>query len=72
MSQTPTLHVLCGKLASGKTTLARRIAYENGAVSVSEDVWLSRLCPEEIATFEDYLVYDAERASGAASRAAAD
>jgi predicted kinase len=52
---TTTLHVLCGKLASGKTTLARRIAEESGAVLVCEDIWLSRLFPGEIATFSDYL-----------------
>jgi predicted kinase len=50
-----TLHVLCGKLASGKTTLAQRIARESGAVLVSEDVWLLRLFPGEIVTFSDYL-----------------
>jgi predicted kinase len=44
----PTLHVMCGKLASGKTTLARRIAEESDAVFVCEDVWLSRLFPDEI------------------------
>ena len=50
-----TLHVLSGKLASGKTTLARRIAQECGAVLICEDIWLGRLFPGEIATFEDYL-----------------
>ena len=51
----PTLHVLCGKLASGKTTLARQIAAESDAVLVCEDVWLARLFPGEIVTFADYL-----------------
>jgi predicted kinase len=51
----PTLHVLCGKLASGKTTLARQIAEESDAVLVCEDVWLSRLFPDEIVDFADYL-----------------
>ena len=50
-----TLHFLSGKLASGKTTLARRIAQECGAVPICEDVWLSRLFPGEVETFEDYL-----------------
>jgi len=50
-----TLHVLCGKLASGKTTLARQIAEESGAVLVCEDVWLSKLFPDEIVDFADYL-----------------
>lgn len=50
-----TLHVLSGKLASGKTTLAGRIAQEYGAVLICEDIWLDRLFPGEIGTFEDYL-----------------
>jgi predicted kinase len=50
-----TLHVLSGKLASGKTTLARRLATDTGAVLVCEDLWLSRLFPGEISTFADYL-----------------
>lgn len=40
-----TLHFVSGKLASGKTTLARRIAREQHAVLISEDLWLSRLYP---------------------------
>jgi predicted kinase len=51
----PTLHVLCGKLASGKTTLAKQIADQSGAMLFCEDIWLSKLFPGEIATFADYL-----------------
>jgi predicted kinase len=51
----PILHVLCGKLASGKTTLAKRIAEDAGAVLFSEDLWLSKLFPGEIVHFSDYL-----------------
>jgi predicted kinase len=43
----PTLHCICGKLASGKTTLAKRIAHECSTVLFSEDVWLSKLFPGE-------------------------
>jgi predicted kinase len=52
---TASLHVLCGKLASGKTTLAKQIAEQSGAVLICEDVWLSKLFPGEIVTFADYL-----------------
>jgi predicted kinase len=55
VEHTSTLHVLCGKLASGKTTLAKAIARETGALLFSEDIWLSRLFPGEILTFADYL-----------------
>lgn len=51
----PTLHFICGKLASGKTTLARRIANETGAIIICEDEWLTRLFTGQIKTFRDYL-----------------
>lgn len=52
-----TLHFTCGKMAAGKTTLARRLADEHRAVLVSWDLWLQRLYPEEIAVFDDFLKY---------------
>ena len=50
----PTLHLLCGKIAAGKSTLARRLASEPDRVLISEDAWLSRLYPGEIVSLEDY------------------
>lgn len=58
-SNKPTLHFLCGKLASGKTTLARQIARDIPAVLIIEDEWLSKLSSEMISTFQDYLKYSA-------------
>lgn len=49
-----TLHMLCGKIAAGKSTLARRLADAPGTVLVSEDALLSRLFPGEIRSLEDY------------------
>ncbi|MDJ0735178.1 MAG: ATP-binding protein [Nostocaceae cyanobacterium] len=57
MNKKPTLHFLCGKMASGKSTLARSLAKENNAVIISEDIWLSQLYSEEINNFQDYLKY---------------
>ncbi len=53
----PTLHFLCGKMAAGKSTLAKRLAEEHSAILISEDIWLQRLYPDEIRTFEDYVKY---------------
>ncbi|WP_193367545.1 AAA family ATPase [Pelagibius marinus] len=50
----PTLHLLCGKIATGKSTLARRLAESPKTVLISEDDWLARLYPGEIATLDDY------------------
>ena len=49
-----TLHFVSGRLAAGKTTLARKIVAENRAVFFCEDVWLSQLS-DGISSFEDYL-----------------
>jgi len=38
-----TLHFICGKAASGKTTLARKLAVEHGAVLFIEDEWVTML-----------------------------
>lgn len=59
MSSKPTLHFFCGKMAAGKSTLSAKLAAELQAVLVCEDLWLSRLYPEEIVTFPDYLKYGA-------------
>lgn len=51
----PTLHLLCGKIASGKSTLAHRLTVEHGAILLSEDQWLAQLYPGEILSISDYL-----------------
>lgn len=53
-SKTPRLHLLCGKVAAGKSTLAARLAAD-GALLVAQDPWMARLYPAELRTIEDYL-----------------
>ena len=38
----PTLHLVCGKIAAGKSTLANRLANAPATVLISEDYWMSR------------------------------
>ena len=59
----PTLHLLCGKIASGKSTLANRLAAEHAAIVLSEDHWLAQLYPGEILAIADY-VRSAQRIRG--------
>jgi predicted kinase len=49
------LHMVCGKIASGKSTLTTLLANAERTVLISEDVWLSRLYPGEILSIEDYI-----------------
>lgn len=51
----PQLHLMCGKIASGKSTLASALAVEHAAVLLSEDHWLTRLYPGEIRGVADYV-----------------
>ena len=54
-SSCPTLHLVCGKIASGKSTLAKRLAAQPNTVLLTEDEWLSCLFPGEIKVLGDYI-----------------
>jgi predicted kinase len=54
-----TLHFLCGKMAAGKSTLARELARAHQAVLLEEDHFLAALFPGEIRSIADYLKYSA-------------
>jgi len=51
----PVLHLVCGKIAAGKSTLTRRLTDDAKAVLIGEDVWLSKLYPGEICSVGDYV-----------------
>ncbi|MBC2656967.1 ATP-binding protein [Pseudomonas sp. MSSRFD41] len=53
----PVLHLLCGKIASGKSTLARQLAQAPGCVLICEDLWLARLYPQMIHCVADYQLH---------------
>jgi len=53
------LHLFCGKIAAGKSTLARHLAAEPRTVLISEDVWLNTLFGPEMRDLEDYVGYSA-------------
>ncbi len=53
----PTLHLLCGKIASGKSTLSAKLGSSPGTVIVSEDFWLGALFAEEMHSISDYVQY---------------
>ena len=52
---TPTLHLVCGKIASGKSTLTSRLAQAPQTVRISEDSLLAQLYPGQIASLADYV-----------------
>ncbi len=52
MPDRPTLFLICGLPGAGKTTLARELAGERGAVRLCPDEWLSDL---ELSLFDESL-----------------
>ena len=50
-----TLHLLCGKIAAGKSSLAAKLGAAPLTVIVSEDKWTAPLFGSEMATVEDYV-----------------
>jgi predicted kinase len=55
----PTLFLICGKIAAGKSTLAAELAAAPGALLISEDQWLAGLFRGEMRTVADYVQYSA-------------
>ncbi|WP_343067820.1 ATP-binding protein [Sulfitobacter aestuariivivens] len=49
--------MLCGKPASGKSTLTSKLSRVPGTVLISEDVWLSGLYSDQMHTVADYVQY---------------
>ena len=56
----PTLHLLCGKVAAGKSTLAAKLAASDNTILIAEDEWLAALFAEELQKPKDYLRCAAE------------
>ncbi len=51
------LHLLCGKIASGKSTLAEHLAQSEQSTIISEDQWLAELFKDELNSLQDYVTY---------------
>jgi len=56
----PTLHMICGKIAAGKSTLARDLARADTTVLISEDDLLKSLFGEHMSTPKDFVEYSAK------------
>ncbi|WP_135503823.1 AAA family ATPase [Roseovarius aestuariivivens] len=58
--QSPVLHLLCGKAASDKSTLAGDLALAPLTVYLAEDDWLSGLYGDRMQTLADYVTCSAK------------
>jgi predicted kinase len=49
------LHLACGKIAAGKSTLCAQLAAAPGTVLIGEDEWTKRLFGDEMRDVGDYV-----------------
>jgi predicted kinase len=52
---TATLHLLCGKIAAGKSTLSAQLGEAEKTIVISEDRWIDQLYAPELRTLADYF-----------------
>lgn len=57
--QPVTLHLLCGRIAAGKSTLARQLVQRPATLLIAMDDWMSTLFPTENRTIEDFAALSA-------------
>ena len=50
-----TLHMLCGKIAAGKSTLSTKLAQAERTLVISEDRWIEQLYGPDFKTLADYF-----------------
>ena len=50
-----TLHLLCGKIAAGKSTLCAELAAAPNTVVIAEDAWLAMLYGDRMKTGADFM-----------------
>jgi predicted kinase len=59
MPKVGTLYVLCGKMAAGKSTLARELAQRSAAILIVQDDWLDHLYPDDIVDVPAFAKFSA-------------
>jgi predicted kinase len=50
-----TLHLVCGKIAAGKSTMINALRQRPNTILVKEDYWLARLYPDQQNSLADYV-----------------
>ncbi|HEY1864236.1 MAG TPA: ATP-binding protein [Roseiarcus sp.] len=50
-----TLHMMCGKIAAGKSTLSARLGEAKNTIVISEDRWIAELYQGDLTTLGDYF-----------------
>ena len=54
----PVAYVICGFIGAGKTTFARKLEKETGAIRVTKDEWIIKIFGNKITSDKNFAVFD--------------
>lgn len=54
----PLAYVICGFIGSGKTTFARKLEKETGAIRITKDEWVIKIFGNKIVSDKNFEEYD--------------
>lgn len=54
----PVAHIICGFIGAGKTTFARKLEKETGAIRITKDEWMIKVFGNKIASHANFAEYD--------------
>ncbi len=54
----PIAYVICGFIGAGKTTFARKLEKETGAIRITKDEWIIKIFGNKIASDDNFAEYD--------------
>lgn len=54
----PTAYLVCGFIGAGKTTFARKLESETGAIRITKDEWMVRVFGNRITSDSQFAEYD--------------
>ena len=54
----PTAYIICGFIGAGKTTFARKLESETGAIRITKDEWMVRVFGNKITSDKNFEKYD--------------
>ena len=58
MNKQPKAYVICGFIGAGKTTFARKLENETGAVRITKDEWMIKIFGNKITSDKNFEEYD--------------
>jgi len=54
----PTAYLICGFIGAGKTTFARKLEKEKGAIRITKDEWIIKIFGNKITSDKNFEEYD--------------